>query len=85
MYNQDMPYVLKLPRVNSVLPDAYWRMVTASLVTSNDVAAADIWRKIPCQTSIVHYGRLLHLDGGNTMRCSDLVSLKSGKRDTSFV
>ena len=85
MYNQDMPYVLKPPHMNSVLPENIWRMATASLATSNDIAASAVRRNIPHKTLIVQYGRVVRLGGSVTMRCHDLVNLGSDERDTSFV
>ena len=85
MYNQDMLYVLKPPHVNSVLPENIWRMVTASLATSNDIAASAVQCNIPHKTLIVQYGRVIRLGGGITMQCHDLVNLGSDERDTYFV
>jgi hypothetical protein len=85
MYNQDFPYVLKPPRVVTGLSENIWRLVTASLATFNDVTAAAVRRQISRKTPIIQYRRVSHLDGGDSMRCIDLVPLGSGDRDTSFV
>ncbi|KAK2463507.1 hypothetical protein APHAL10511_004258 [Amanita phalloides] len=80
-----IPYVLKLPRSNSVLPDHIWKMAIAHLVTSNNVTAASVRHSIPHNTPVVQYGRVVHLGSGDGMQCHDLVNLGLDERDTSFV
>ena len=84
-YNQDKPYVLKRPCVDCVLPENIWRVVTASLATYNNVSAAAVRCKIPCQMLIVQYGRVSCLEGGDSTQCNDLARPQSDKQDTSFV
>jgi hypothetical protein len=60
-------------------------VLTATLATRLEKSPSVIRRLIPQVTQFHQYGRVYHLEGGDTMHARELLPLRSDSRDMSFV
>lgn len=82
---QDNLFVLKAPRKESTLPPELWKKVTAALATRYDVKAGSVRRFLPKDLTVIQFGRISRSDGGDSMQGRDLVKMRNGERDASFI
>ncbi|KAF9461336.1 hypothetical protein BDZ94DRAFT_1372398 [Collybia nuda] len=78
-------HALTPPKGSTTLSISYWKILTATLATRFSKPASLIRKLIPQDIEFIQYGRMCHLEGGDTIQARGMVSLKSDSRDMSYM
>jgi hypothetical protein len=82
---QDDSFILKAPRKVDTLSLELWKKITAALATRYNVKARSVRGLFPQGLAVPQFGRVSRSGGGDSMQGRDLVKMKNGERDASFI